>query len=288
VPFAAGGNGDAVGRVTAAYMQKALGTSVVVENRPGAGGLIGTESVTKAPADGYTLCVCSTGPITVAPWTERMGYRPLIDLVPISLINTNPLVLIVNPKLEAGSAAEVVALSKRLPNGLNYSNIGGAGLITYSAEIFRVQTGARLVGVPYRGGALATTAVVSGEVQLTFANMSDAMGQMEAKTVRPLAVTTATRSEFLPGVPTLIEEKLVEHPIESWNALFAPAGTAASIVDKLARTMEEMSKDPESRRIMARFGSTAVSSTPQQFAEMLRKETSQWEKSLAAIGMKKN
>jgi tripartite-type tricarboxylate transporter receptor subunit TctC len=183
----------------------------------------------------------------------------------------------VAPKLEASSAAEVVTLSKKLPNGLSYSNVGAAGLVTYSAEIFRVQTGAKLVGVPYRGGALATTAVVSGEVHLTFANMSDAMGQLEAKTVRPLAVTTAKRSEFLPSIPTLIEERLVEYPIESWNALFAPTGTAASIVDKLAKTMQDMSRDPESRRTMAQFGSTSVSSTPRQFAEMLRNETSQWE-----------
>ena len=288
VPFAAGGNGDAVGRVTATYMQKALGANVVVENRPGAGGLIGTDVVTKSSPDGYTLCVCSTGPITVAPWTERMTYNPFTDLIPISLINTNPLVMIVNPKLDVKNAADVVALSKKSANGLSYSNVGAAGLVTYSAEIFRVQTGAKIVGVPYRGGALATSAVVSGEVQLSFANMSDAMGQLEAKTVRALAVTTARRSEFLPDVPTLLEEKLVKYPVESWNALFAPAGTPEPIISKLAKTMEEMAKDPESRKIMAQFGSTAVSNSPQEFAQMLKRETSQWERSLAAIGMKKN
>src|SRR3979411_1514521 len=142
VPFAAGGNGDAVGRLTAYYMQKALDVNVVVENRPGAGGINGTDAVTKSPPDGYTLCVCSTGPITVAPWTEKLPYDPLKDLIPVSMINTNPLVLIVNPKMDAKSAAELVALSKKTPGGLSYSTVGAGGLVTFSADIFRFQTGA--------------------------------------------------------------------------------------------------------------------------------------------------
>jgi len=288
VPFAAGGNGDAVARVTGLYMQRVLGSSVVIENRPGAGGLIGTEAVAKAAPDGYTLCVCSTGPITVAPWTENMTYRPLQDLIPISLINTNALVLIVNPKLEAKTAADVVALSKASPRGFSYSSVGAAGLVTYSAEVFRVQTGAHIVGVPYRGGALATSAVVSGEVQLSFANMSDAMGQLEAKTIHALAVTTAKRSEFLPNVPTLVEDKLIQYPIESWNGLFAPAGMDQKIVDTLADLMKNMANDPDVRKTMAQFGSTLVSNSPEQYMQMLKDETAQWEKSLAAIGMKKN
>jgi tripartite-type tricarboxylate transporter receptor subunit TctC len=166
VPFAAGGNGDAVGRLTAYYMHKVLDVGVVVENRPGAGGITGTDAAAKSPPDGYTLCVCSTGPITVAPWTEKLPYDALKDLVAVSMINTNPLVLIVNPKVEAKSAAELVALSKTTPGGLAYSSVGAGGLVTFSAEIFRVETGANLVAVPYRGGALATAAVVSGEVQL--------------------------------------------------------------------------------------------------------------------------
>jgi tripartite-type tricarboxylate transporter receptor subunit TctC len=197
-------------------------------------------------------------------------------------------VLIVNPKLDLKKAADVVAMSKTQPNGLSYSSVGAAGLVTYSAEIFRVQTGAKLVGVPYRGGALATSAVVSGEVQLSFANASDAIGQLQGNTVRALAVTTAKRSEFFPDVPTLMEEKLVPYPVESWNALFAPAGTPKPIVDKLAATMELMAGDPEVRKAMANFGSTATSTTPQQFEQILNEETALWEKSLAAIGMKKN
>ena len=180
VPFAAGGNTDVVGRVTAAHMQKALKANVVVENRAGAGGINGTDVVAKAAPDGYTLCLCGIGPITVAPATEKLPYDPLKDLAPISLVNTNPLILIVNPKVEAKSGAELAALSKSTPGGLSYGTVGSGGLMQFAAEIFRVKTDSKFTSVPYRGGALATGAVVSGEVQLAFSNMSDAMAQMAA------------------------------------------------------------------------------------------------------------
>ncbi len=216
-----------------------------------------------------------------------MPYDPIKDLAPISLINTNALVLIVNLKVEAKTAADLVTLSQKVPGGLSYSTVGAGGLVTFSAEIFRTQTKANLTAVPYRGGALATTAVVAGDVQLSFANMSDAMGQLESKGVRPLAVTTAKRSEYLPDVPTLIESGLVSIPVESWNGLFAPAGTPKPIVDQLAKVMAEMTRDPEVRKRMATFGSSAVANTPSQYAELLRVESNQWEKAVAEIGLKK-
>lgn len=287
VPFAAGGNTDVVGRLTASFMQNELGVSVVVENRAGAGGIIGTDAAAKSAPDGYTLCVCGNGPLTVAPWTEKMPYDPLKDLAPISLINTNPLILIVNPKLEAKTAAELAALSKKTPNGLSYSTVGSGGLVTFAAEIFRVQTGSNLVAVPYRGGALATTAVVSGEVQLSFANMSDAMGQLAAGTVRPLAITTATRSPHTPDIPTLMELRLVSYPVLSWNALFAPAGTPQPIIDRLAALMAKMAKDDSIQKRMASVGSNSVANSPSEFTKMLQGEYDQWGKALKEIGLRK-
>ena len=219
VPFAAGGNTDVVGRVTAAYMQKAMKANVVVENRAGAGGINGTDVVAKAAPDGYTLCLCGIGPITVAPATEKLPYDPLKDLAPISLVNTNPLILIVNPKVEAKSGAELAALSKSTPGGLSYGTVGSGGLMQFAAEIFRVKTDSKFTSVPYRGGALATRAVVSGEVQLAFSNMSDAMAQMAAGTVRALAITTAKRSPQTPDIPTLMELGLVDYPVEVLECL---------------------------------------------------------------------
>src|ERR1044072_2546366 len=244
VPFAAGGNTDVVGRLTAAYMQKALNISVVVENRAGAGGINGTDVVAKSPPDRYTLCGCGIGPITVSPATEKLSYDPLKDLAPISLINTNPLVLVINPQVNAGTAGELAALSKSVPDGLSYGTVGAGGLMQFAAEIFRVKTGSKFTSVPYRGGALATAAVVTGEVQLAFSNMSDAMGQLAAGTVRPLAITNAKRTPHMPEIPTLIELGLVDYPVESWNALFAPAGTPQPILARLAEVMAQMAKAP--------------------------------------------
>jgi tripartite-type tricarboxylate transporter receptor subunit TctC len=285
VPFAAGGNTDVVGRVTAAYMQNTLKVNVVVENRAGAGGITGTDAVAKAAPDGYTLCVCGIGPITVSPSTEKLPYDPLKDLAPISLINTNPLILIINPKVEAKTAAELAALSKRTPDGLSYGTVGAGGLMQFAAEIFRVKTGSKFTSVPYRGGALATGAVVAGDVQLAFSNMSDAMAQMAAGTVRPLAITTAKRSPQTPELPTLMEQGLVDYPVESWNALFAPAGTPQPIVDKLAQVMAAMAKDEAIQKKMADFGSIAVANSPKEFSDMLRAETVQWEKALKETGL---
>jgi tripartite-type tricarboxylate transporter receptor subunit TctC len=287
VPFAPGGNTDVVGRVTAAYMQKALNVNVVVENRAGAGGINGTDMVAKSPPDGYTLCVCGIGPITVAPATEKLPYDPLKDLAPVSLINTNPLILVVNPKLEAKNAADIPNLSRSTPQGLSYGTVGAGGLMQFAAEIFRVKTGANFTSVPYRGGALATAAVVSGEVQLAFSNMSDAMAQMAAGTVRPLAITTAKRSPHTPDIPTLMELGLVDYPVESWNALFAPAGTPQPIVDRLAQVMAQMAADEAHQKRMADIGSIAVANSPNEFAAALRAETEQWGKALKAIGLAK-
>jgi tripartite-type tricarboxylate transporter receptor subunit TctC len=286
VPFAAGGNTDVVGRVTANYMAKAMNANVVVENRAGAGGINGTDLVAKAQPDGYTLCICGIGPITIAPATEKLPYDPLKDLAPVSLINTNPLVLVVNPKVKAQNAAELAALSKSEPGGLSYGTVGAGGLMQFAAEIFRVKTSSNFTSVPYRGGALATQAVVAGEVQLAFSNMSDAMGQLAAGTVRPLAITTAKRSPHMPNTPTLLELGLGDYPVESWNAMFAPAGTPQPIIDRLARIMADMAKDPAVQKTMADFGSIAVANTPSEFAAMLREETVQWDKALTATGLK--
>ena len=287
VPFAPGGNTDVVGRVTAAYMQQVLKVNVVVENRAGAGGINGTDVVAKATPDGYTLCLCGIGPITVAPATEKLPYDPLKDLAPISLVNTNPLILIVNPNVNAKSGTELAALSKSTPGGLSYGTVGSGGLMQFAAEIFRVKTDSKFTSVPYRGGALATSAVVSGEVQLAFSNMSDAMAQISAGTVRALAITTAKRSPQTPDIPTLIELGLVDYPVESWNALFAPAGTPKPIIDRLAGVMAKMAKDSAHQKRMTDIGSIAVANSPSDFSKMLREETDQWAKALKAIGLAK-
>jgi tripartite-type tricarboxylate transporter receptor subunit TctC len=285
VPFAPGGNTDVIARITGNFLQSAIkGATTVIENRAGAGGITGTAAVAKAPGDGYTLCVCSIGAISIAPSTEKLPYDPLKDLVPVSMINTNPLVLIVSAKVLVNDPAGLVALSRARPGGLTYGSSGVGGLMYFSAEIFKAKTGAVLTHVPYRGGALATAAVVTGEVDVAFANMSDAIGQLSAGTVRPIGVTTATRSPFLPQVPTLTEGGIAGFATESWNALLAPPGTPRAVVERLAGALADMAKDPAVGRSMAEFGAVAVANTPEELAVQLRSEVAQWAAYLKEMG----
>lgn len=287
VPFPAGGNTDAVARLAAEYMQKALGgTGVVVENQAGAGGIVGTEAVAKATPDGYTLCMCSIGPITIAPATQALRFDPLKDLAPISLVSTNPLVLVVHPSVGANSAQELVALARAESDRLNYSSAGVGALTFFSAELFKARTSTKITHVAYRGGAQATMAVVAGDVHLTFANMADALGQLEGGKVRALGVTTATRSPAAPEVPTLAEQGIAGYATESWNALFAPKNTPQSIIDRLATIASDMSKDAVVQKQMHGFGSVAVASSPEAFARMLRQESAQWASLVKDIGLK--
>ena len=175
VPFSAGSNADLMGRTIAAYLSEQLKATIVVENRVGTGGILGTRAVSKSAPDGYTLCVCSGGAITVPSVVDK-GYDPQVDLVPISRINSQPLVLVVNPKSEMKTVADVVALSKTKAGGLNYGSSGVGGLLYNSAEVFRSKTGAQLTHIPFRGGPEAMTALIAGEVDLVFAIMSDVLG----------------------------------------------------------------------------------------------------------------
>ena len=287
VPFPAGGNTDAVARLAADFMQKALGgASVVVENHAGAGGIIATEMVAKAAPDGYTLCMCSIGPITIAPATQSLRFDPLGDLAAISLVSTNPLMLVVHPSVGANSLQELVALARAEPNRFNYSSAGIGALTYFSAELFKAKTGIQITHVAYRGGAQATMAVVAGDVQLTFANMSDAVAQMEGGKVRALGVTTAQRSPAAPLVPTLAEQGVSGYATESWNALFAPKGTPQPIIDQLSAIASKMAEDEAVQKRMRDFGSVAVANSPEAFARMLRAETLQWAKLVKQIGLK--
>jgi tripartite-type tricarboxylate transporter receptor subunit TctC len=287
VTFPAGGNTDAVARLTADFMQKALGgATVVVENHAGAGGIVGTEMVTKAAPDGYTLCMCSIGPITIAPATQQLRYDPLKDLVPISLVSTNPLMLVVHPSVKANSVQELVTLARAEPGRLNYSSAGIGALTYFSAELFKTKTGTQITHVAYRGGAQATMAVIAGEVQLTFANMSDAVSQIEGGNVRALGVTTAKRSPAAPNVPTLAEQGIPGYATESWNALLAPKGSPQAIIDRLTAIVSDMAKDESIQKRMTDFGSVAVANSPDALTRMLREETAQWATLVKEIGLK--
>jgi len=285
VPFAPGGNTDAVGRIAAQYLGEALGRSIVIENRGGAGGIIGSDAVAKAAPDGYTFLVGSIGSITISPAIERMPYDPLKDLAPVSLLNTNPLILVGRKDLGLSSVQDVVARAKQKPESLTYGSSGIGGLMHVSALLFESRSGAKLTHVPYRGGAPAVAALLSGEVDLVFANMSDALPQIKAGSIVPLGVTTTARSPELPDMPTVAESGVPGFATESWNALFAPAATPAAIVTRLSSLCRQMAANPAVRQRMATFGSVALSSTPEEFGRMLREETAQWATTLHGAGL---
>ncbi|MDO9440753.1 MAG: tripartite tricarboxylate transporter substrate binding protein [Beijerinckiaceae bacterium] len=277
VPYAPGGYTDAVGRITARYLEKALATSVVVENRAGAGGIIGTAYVAKAPPDGYTLCVCSVGATSVAPVAQKTDYDPKKDLRPISIVSTIPQTVIVGKSLPITSIPELIAYAKANPGKLNYGSSGAGGLMHYSVALFQVRTGTRMTHVPFKGGAPATAAVVSGEVQISFTNMTDALPQMEANTVRAIAVTSVERSPYAPNLPTVAEAgNLKGYSAESWNGIIAPAGTPEPIIKKISDALAKMVDDADVKKSMAAAGATGVFTTPAEFAKRIDDELAQW------------
>lgn len=287
VPYAPGGYTDGTARIVARFMERELGQTIVVDNRAGGGGIIGSEAVANAPNDGYTLCMCSVGAISVAPVAQKTNYDPLKSFRPISIVTTIPQTVIVNPKLPVKSIEDLVAYAKANPGKLNYGSSGAGGLMHYSVALFQTRTGTSMVHVPFRGGAPATAAVVAGDVDLTFTNMTDALPQIEANTVRALAITSQTRSEFAPQLPTIAETVLRDYSAVSWNGVMGPAGMPEDIVRKLSSLFEKMATDPEVKRQMATIGASTVFTTPAAFQEQINQEVEQWKALLKEIADKK-
>jgi tripartite-type tricarboxylate transporter receptor subunit TctC len=287
VPYAAGGYSDFAGRFTAKYLTDALHTSVIVENRDGAGGVIGTQVVVNATPDGYTLCVCGTGSISLAPLTEKIPYDPLKDLIPISLITSVPMVLAVNTNASPTNIAEFIQWAKAKPNGITYGSSGTGGSMHIAGEVFRNRTGLNMIHVPYRGSGLTANALLAGEIDSTFIFTSDAMGLLEAKSIRPLAISTAQRSPLLPTVPTVMEQGIPDYDLATWIGLMAPAGTPKPVIDKVAKALADMANDPEIQKMTAKFGATATADSPTEFAAYLSADATRFGSYLSSVEVKK-
>ncbi|WP_198164610.1 Bug family tripartite tricarboxylate transporter substrate binding protein [Rhodoplanes sp. Z2-YC6860] len=283
VPYAAGGYTDLVGRLTARYLEKTLGKSVIVDNRAGAGGIVGTQAVASSPPDGYTLCVCSVGAISVAPFAQKISYDPLKDLAPVGIVSTIVQAVIVKKDLPVNSPAELVAYAKANPGKLNYGSAGAGGLTHYAAELFEARTGTLMVHIPYKGGAPATTAVMAGDVDLSFANMTDALPQIEAGTVRGIAVTSRERSPYLPNLPSIHETVAPDFLVETWNGVLVAPKTPEAIISKLSDALIKMADDPEIKEQMRKAGATTVKNTPAQFRAQIEQEMAQWKPLVAEI-----
>lgn len=276
IPYAAGGYTDLVGRLVALYVERALGKPVIVDNRAGAGGIVGTQVVANAAPDGHVLCVCSVGAVSIAPFAQKVGYDPIEDLAPIGIVSSIPQVVIVKKDLPVKTMIDFVSYAKANPGKLNYGSSGVGGLTHYSVELFLVRTGTSAVHIPFRGGAQSTAAVVSGEVDFAFANMTDALPQIESGSVRGLAVTSLDRNSSFPSLPSVHETVVPNFIAETWNGIMAPSKTPEPIIRKLSNILIKMADDPEMKESMRKAGASTVKTTPDQYRARIEQEIMQW------------
>jgi tripartite-type tricarboxylate transporter receptor subunit TctC len=287
IPYAAGGYTDLVGRLAARYVDHALGKPVIIDNRAGAGGIVGTQVVANAVPDGYVLCVCSVGAVSIAPFAQKVGYDPIEDLAPIGIVSSIPQVVIVRKDLPVKTMIDFVSYAKANPGELNYGSSGVGGLTHYSVELFLVRTGTSAVHIPFRGGAQSTAAVVSGDVDFAFANLTDALPQIESGSVRALAVTSLDRSSYFPALPSMHETVLPNFIAETWNGIMAPSKTPEPIIRKLSDILIKMADDPEVKESMRKAGASTVKTTPPQYRAQIEQEIAQWKPLISEITEKR-
>jgi tripartite-type tricarboxylate transporter receptor subunit TctC len=287
VPFPPGGSTDIVARIMASKLEKPLGQPLVVENRGGAGGTIGAAVGAKAAPDGYLLTFGSTSTHVVAPSVySKLEYDPVKDFAPISLVAVSPYLLAVNPKVEAKSVKELVALMKAQPGRLNYASAGVGSTTHLAMEMLNLAAQTKAVHVPYNGNGPATTALVGGQVEILFGSLPALLSQVKADRVRAIAVGTPKRSPSLPDVPTVAESGYAGFDASLWLAFFAPAGTPQPVVDRLHREIVATLKDPETRQTLDKAGAEPLSSTPAELAAMIREGVPKYAAVVKAAGVK--
>jgi tripartite-type tricarboxylate transporter receptor subunit TctC len=283
LPFA--GGTDAVARLLSAKMSPAIGQQLVPEPRLGAGGNIAHEFVAKAPPDGYTLLMAAP-PLVINPHLNKVSYDPLRDLVPIALLTAIPNALVVHPSVPAKTLAELVALAKKQPGKLTYGS-GGVGSSNHlAAELIKAVTGTDIVHVPYKSATHALTAAVGGETDIVIVATSSAGPFVRDGRMRALAVLDTKRSSAMPEVPTAAEAGIPQVVVVNWYILLAPAGTPRAIVELLNREAVRAMNDPETRTRLANLGGDPATGTPEQAAELLRREYDQWGRVIRESGIK--
>jgi tripartite-type tricarboxylate transporter receptor subunit TctC len=286
VPYSAGGGADTTARLIAPKLQEALGQTVVVENKPGAGGMIGDEIVAKAAPDGHTLLIGAFAHAVNPSLFPKMPFRTPEDFAPVSLLVTVPELMVITPSHPAKTVAELVALAKAQPGKLSYASSGNGSAQHLAAELFKMRTGTDIQHVPYKGGALAVADVAAGHVPFYFGNMSAALPQARGGRVRPLAVTSPARSPAAPDVPTLTEAGVPDCEISEWNALIAPAGTPPAVIARLHMEVAKIMRAEEMKAKFADLGADAIGSTPDELAAFLRSEMKKWAEVVKAANIK--
>lgn len=284
VPYAPGGIADIVARLIQPGLQDALRQPIIIENKPGASGSLGTEFVARSKPDGYTLLLALAAPQTLNQHIFKVGYDGVKDFAPITLINTNPLVLMAHPDVPVRSVRELIAYAKARPGTLNFA--GAGGLTQFSGEIMKHMAGIDMTHIPYRGGAPAVAAAAAGDVQLTFANYSDALTWMKSGKLRPLAITSAKRFPQSPDIPTMAEAGLPGYEVIGWSGILAPAGTPPEIIDRLAGALRPLLNSAEMKKRMDLIGAEPGGSSPAEFGRQIATESAKWADFVKRTGIK--
>jgi len=288
VGFAPGGPNDIIARAYSAQLAEAMGQPFVVENRTGAAGNLAAEAVARAAPDGHTLMLGSTGTNAVNPSLYAgLPFDPVRDLAPVSVVATSPSALAVHPKVAAQSVRELIALAKAQPGRLTYASAGSGSSQHLSAEMFKQAAGVDIVHVPYKGAAPGITDLLAGQVDMSFAPVANVVPYAKAGKLRLLAVTSASRSEFAPGVPTVAESGVPGFEVTTWYAVFATGGTPAAIVERLNAELAKISRNPKLREQLAGLGiDAAASASPAEARAYRDAEVERWGKLVRALGVK--
>ena len=284
VPFPAGGGIDTVARVIAPKLAESLGQPVIIDNRVGASGTVGTEAVAKAAPDGYTLLATFASHAQNASLYPKLGYDTVKDFAPITLIATVPNILVINPSLPVKTVKELVALAKKHPGEILYASIGNGTPAHLSAELFNSMAGIRMTHVPYKGAAASIVALISGETQLTFTTVLVAMPHIKSGRLRALGVASLKRSTVLPDVPTIDEAGVRGYESNAWYGLLAPARTPQPILDQLHRETVKTLQNNDVRDNLKGQGAEPVGNAPREFAVIIADEIEKWRRVVLATG----
>jgi tripartite-type tricarboxylate transporter receptor subunit TctC len=285
IPFPPGGSNDVVGRIIANQLGQKLGQQIFVDNRGGAGGVVGTDVAAKATPDGYTLLVISVAH-AVDPWIYKETFDPIKDFVPVGIMATGTNVLSVNPKLEVHSVKELLDLAKEKPGFLNYGSAGIGSFQNLSGELFKLMAGVDIVHVPYKGGGPAMLAVIAGEAQVMFSSIVQTVPNIQSGLLRALATGGAQRSPILPDLPTIGESGVPGYVASDWWGILAPAGTPQPIVDKLHGALEDVLQSADTKKFLDQQGATPALMSSAEFGKYIVSEIAKWGPVVQKAGMK--
>ena len=286
VPFPPAGATDIVGRIVAQKLGERFGQAVVVENRPGAGGSIGSDLVAKSAPDGYTLLMATSSTHSIGPALQKLPYDPIKDFAAITHVANVPNVLVVSPKLPVASVKELIEYAKARPGKLNFASSGIGTIVHLNGELFKMLAGVDVVHVPYKGTALSIPDLANGNVAMLFDSLASVLPHVKSGSVRPLAMNAPQRSPLLPEVPTLAEAGMPAFDRYTWFGMFAPAGTPADIVRRVQAEVAAALKAPDLRERFDAVGAEPVGSTPEAFVERIRSDAVRWAEVIRTANVK--